>query len=52
MNLHIPLHNSTYVPSADPSELLTCTLIRNVDGLLRTSTGWTGPLSSSTMYVD
>ena len=30
---------------------LTCTVILADDGLLRTSTGCTGPLSSSTMYV-
>jgi len=41
-----------YSPVAVLSLLLTCTVISVDDGLLRTSTGCAGPLSSSTLYVD
>jgi len=34
------------------SLLITCTVISNDDGLLRTSTGCAGPSSSLTMYID
>jgi len=41
-----------YSPVAVMSLLLTCTVISVDDGLLRTSTGYAGPSSSSTLYVD
>ena len=40
-----------YSPVAVMSLLLTCTVISVDDGLLRTSTGCTGPSSSLTLYV-
>ena len=41
-----------HLPVVDPSVLLTSTVISVDDGLLRTSTGCTGPSSSLTLYVD
>ena len=41
-----------YLPVVVMSLLLTCTVISVDDGLLRTSTGFTGPSSSSTLYAD
>jgi len=37
---------------ADPSVLVTCTVKAVDDGLLRTSVGRAGPVSSSTLYID
>ena len=42
----------TYVPVAVMLLVLTATLKPYDAGLLRTSTGWTAPPLSSTMYVD
>ena len=41
-----------YSPVAEPSVLVTCTVISVDDGLLRTSTGFVDPPSSLTLYVD
>ena len=41
-----------YLPVADPSVLVTCTVISVDDGLLITSTGCIGPASSLTLYSD
>ena len=40
-----------HLPVADLEVSLTCTEIAVDDGLLRTSTGCTGPSSSLTLYV-
>ena len=41
-----------YSPVADPSVVVTCTVISVGDGLLITSTSSAGPASSLTLYVD
>ena len=41
-----------YLPIAELSLFITCTMTSVDDGLLRTNTGSAGPSSSLTMYVD
>ena len=41
-----------YLPVAEPSVLVTCTVISIFNALLNISTGCTGPASSLTLYVD
>ena len=41
-----------YLPVADPSVVVTCTVILVDNGLLTTSTGCAGPASSLTLYSD
>lgn len=41
-----------YLPIAELSLFITCTITSVDDGLLRTNTGSAGPSSSLTMYVD
>ena len=51
MHIRIIVKILYYSPIADPSVLVTCTVISVDDGLLRTSTGCAGPTSSLTLYV-
>jgi len=44
--------NNASLPVADPSVLNKLIVISVDDGLLRTSTGCAGPLSSLTLYFD
>jgi len=51
-NIKVSCDIKNNIPVAVPSLYSISTVILVIDGLLRTSTGCTDPLSSLTLYVD